>query len=204
MGIAHFIKDFLVVFHNATKAFSHVYNPTFCKVTPHLHDIYHKLVEYSKYDLEYFRDSMLLIKNKFGKYWGSLPILWGIATVLHPSYKVTFLSAMEIEMYEEKSANELVMSVQMYIIRLYDEYQACAGPILEQVPQSSSPAKEGTLQHLMNISKKIRVSNSRSGSISGSEFQDYLMQGLEEDHNLDILSWWKSQEHNFPILSKIA
>ncbi|CAM9002576.1 unnamed protein product [Rhodiola kirilowii] len=89
--VATLCMNFLSIFSSATKVCSGVYSPTANKVIKNLVDIYATFDAYKQ--LDSFRTAFEAMKHKFDKYWSEFPIVFCLATIMDPRFKLLAIEA---------------------------------------------------------------------------------------------------------------
>lgn len=80
--VAEIVRDFLEVFDSSTRIFSCIYHPTSCRVVIQLVNICLTFKTYSH--LDKFRDVLDVMRSKFDKYFGTLPLIYCFAVIIDP------------------------------------------------------------------------------------------------------------------------
>ncbi|BFG16830.1 hypothetical protein CerSpe_031040 [Prunus speciosa] len=153
------------------------------------------------------------MKSKFAKYFGDLPLIYGLGVILDPRNKTKILEVL-CEILYEGNANTIVEKVLTTLKELYEEYKLYLSlhdsrSQHEQAASTSSASCTSTFSRKRSRvddlcdSKRLNTSN-----FSSSELSRYLDSHTEmdddENNPLNILAWWKSQQKNYPVLSTIA
>ena len=152
--------------------------------------------------------------QKFKKYWGDpdkMNNLIFISCVLDPRYKIEYVSYTLGQMYGPVVGESLSQSVRNSLSELFADYVACYGKIdsasQESASQSSVSTSTISVKPVSVLKARFKQHQFVCG-IGGSKKSDldlYLTKSLlEEDGELDILKWWKSNCERLPILSKMA
>ena len=202
---------FLKVFYDATVAMSASYESTVVNFYHHLIKITDIFSQYASVDT--FIPILIVIREKFEKYWNTLPIIYGLAVIIDPRLKEAYLPNIFDAIYgsDASSCIEIhitrIKLISVTFKRLFNEYSAQLGVGSDQTPAHPTPPRPRSTSTWAKI--KFGGSSSR-GSTSGgetsvSELQQYLnAMTVEPDDDFNILAWWKSHEGRFPVLSTMA
>ena len=208
--------DFLEPFYNATTQLSGIYYPTSPLVLEWLMKIVDTFQEKST-------DRMLApivaaMKEKYLKYFDAIPHLYCFAIVLDPRKKLDGLDtafrfigdALDLDYSSAYS------HVKSEIFRVFDMYQDKFGQTRPRSEAAQNEKPKNTAA--ANMWKKLKSRDSSSSQTARSswnpraEFNHYLEidhvshdpRLQEEDDQIDLLGWWKDNEHQFPVLSQFA
>ncbi|KAL4618395.1 hypothetical protein ACB092_06G006700 [Castanea dentata] len=123
-----------------------------------------------------------LMRQKFVKYWGDIPFIFGMAIILDPRFKI-----------EENAYKNSEIGAQTQNTRSSLSSTSFLGDQEEQ-----------NAYHMVKR-RREQASSVTSGGLS--EFQFYLNQPLleiDEEGSFDLLDWWKTNQSKYPILSIMA
>jgi hypothetical protein len=208
-AMAIVICDFLRKFERATKIFSGVYYPT-------TNLVFYELTEMTEVFSMYRNDAFLYgiiapMEVKFNKYFEDFPYIFYFAAIMDPRLKFLGTKYLIECFYERMNYNDspvMVWSdVEAAIYALYDYYETQFGnkQSSRQTQTTSSRPKSSLLSGLALASKKTKTSHTLN------ELHYYIDRAAAPDidtdqgfESFDILSWWKSQESNYPVLSIMA
>ena len=105
------------------------------------------------------------------------------------------------------------------LYEMYNEYNTKYGNrrasnLATNFENPSSSSKDKSVAHLVNMIRRKFASGASSSSSSSTsslhELNLFLNNNIndrltpEEINNFNIFSWWKSQEHNYPVLAAMA
>ena len=188
----------------ATNQLSGIYYPTSCLA------LYFICSEYIFDPL--FGDIVRNMELKFKKYWEKPPILFALAAIMDPRYKLEGVIAM-LETISNNLNSQLGLDandVTKLFYEMYDNYFTKCGNTSTSQPVSSSSVgrKDRTWLAISSRSRgKQKVGSTSSGGIS--EFtnytnMDYVSEIELQKEQFDILMWWKAHETTYPVLSAMA
>ncbi|XP_019195806.1 PREDICTED: zinc finger BED domain-containing protein RICESLEEPER 2-like [Ipomoea nil] len=167
------------------------------------------------------RNMIEKMKTKFDKYWGDCNLLMAIGAILDPRYKMRLVNFAFNQIYNANDARINVTKVKDALYDLFYEYV--------QIDNMKIRKGSSSVTHVGSLSVASTCSTSKGKVvISGlslydkyldsvedetpnkSELDIYLEEGVyrcqdgEVTSGFDALSWWKSHELKFNILSKLA
>ncbi|XP_038723869.1 zinc finger BED domain-containing protein RICESLEEPER 2-like [Tripterygium wilfordii] len=193
-AIAEVIRDFLDVFHTATKIFCSIYYPTSSRVLMQLTHICMTFDKYSQFVA--FKNALVAMREKFSKYFDPLPILFSIAVVIDPRCKIEVLEVWLETLYanDPEKVKTQINEINNCLTQLYDEYKNQLGE--HRTPQnvtgsSSSSSSSSRFLGGFQLLKSRRTHSSTSSSGSTSELKMYLDQSVidfDPNPNFDILA----------------
>ncbi|KAJ0981634.1 hypothetical protein J5N97_009889 [Dioscorea zingiberensis] len=192
----------LLVFYNASNAFSGRKYPTSNVFFPLMCEIKLSLSTWAKSSIETIRNMATSMSTKFDKYWEKVHGIMGVATVLDPRYKLKLLEYFFPHLYGHLADYEM-QRITNYCYDLLHEYEistqtqtwqsSCNSPKVNDVDVSS---------FLDGFDSFVNDSNK---DILKSELDHYLEEKvLPRTPDFDILAWWKSCGLRYPILQMIA
>ena len=166
----------------------------------------------------YLQAVVLKMKGKFDKFWGELPLLVAIATVLHPRFNMTFLKFWLQEIYPEVEAKRQMTSVRDALYELFNAYvvnqvssnrgQGMHGDRPKGCSSSTSVDTGNDKDPLSRIEKEFELylSKERPAESNKSELDKYLEDVPYSwlDKSFNALEWWKGRRYGYDILSKLA
>lgn len=215
------VVDVLGVFYEATHVISGSHYPTSNVFLAVIWRVKHVLDEKEKnHPSEFIRNMVKKMKEKFDKYWGSCNLLMAIGAILDPRFKMRLVEFSFNKIYNESDARVNIMKVRDALYELFFEYVE----INNMRAQKGSSSRDHTIS---SVSTTSSMSKGRLVPSGLSMFDDYLntveehaptkseldiyleegvFRGQEGDvaSDFDALTWWKSQELKFNILSKLA
>ncbi|KAL9687412.1 hypothetical protein QQ045_031813 [Rhodiola kirilowii] len=192
-----------------------VYSPTSNKVINSLVDIY---ATFKAYDpLDAFRPTLAAMKLKFNKYWAYFPMIFCLATVMDPRFKLLAIESW-LSLYEltELDIEIKVTSVKTVLHQLYDMYKrnllaACTMNVDTGCLPTTYVALEPEIDvniHVVPSASMAKLKRARvSSSGASTDLEIYLnLDTLDIDDNstFNVLEWWKANSTMYPILSVIA
>ena len=157
----------------------------------------------------YLRAVVLKIKGIFDKFWGELPLLIALATVLDPRLNMNFLEFWFRENYPEFEAERKITYVRDALYELFNGYVVSQGSsnsgqgMHGDGPKGcSSSVCVDTEDDLFELYMEQRAAGSDK-----SELDMYLEEGpchRALGSGCSVLEWWKARSYGYPILSKMA
>ena len=90
--LVELVRDFLKVFDDSPKKFGGVYYPTSCRVIIQLTHICAKFSKFYEQTFEIFDETLDLMRPKFDKCWGDIPLIFGMTIILDPRFKIEELN----------------------------------------------------------------------------------------------------------------
>ncbi|CAM8918367.1 unnamed protein product [Rhodiola kirilowii] len=212
--IASLCMNFFKIFCSTTKVCSGVYSPTSNKVINSLVDIY---ATFKAYDtLDAFRPTLVAMKLKFNKYWADFPMIFCLATVMDPRFKLLAIESW-LSLYEltEIDIEMKVASVRTVLHQLYDMYKrnllAECTMNTDTVCMPTSFARESEIDVNIPVVPSASMARLKRARVSSSgastDLQIYLdLDTLDIDDNstFNVLEWWKANSTMYPVLSVIA
>ncbi|KAI3988219.1 hypothetical protein MKX01_012008 [Papaver californicum] len=242
MAYAHAITDsdwehaellcaFLKPFYDATNFFSGIHYVTSNSVLQYLYEI--GMVFKNNRDNPFFKATIAAMEEKFVKYRGNTPILFGLGSILDPCLNLrgveTTLSDIEecfgTSAYSIQCHGDQSRLMDAKMKSLFAEYMNIlhgkqVNTISSGPPTSTSNL--GTSVGPMHSGSSAEGSSTSSGgsfwaarrlhkrdplATSSEELKrDYAEPepALNDIENFDVLDWWKSNEKRYPVLSCIA
>ena len=215
--LAELVRDFLKVFDDSTKNFCGVYYPTSCRVIIQLTNICAKFSKFYGQTFGIFDETLDLMRQKFDKYWGDIPLIFGMAIILDPRFKIEELNVFLEIIYndEVEKIQKTIQSFQNSMTQLFDYYGNAyknfdIGAQTQNTRSSLSSTSSLSDQEEQNAYHMVKRRREQASSITSgglSEFQRYLNQPLleiDEEGSFDLLGWWKTNQSKYPILSIMA
>ncbi|KAL9687260.1 hypothetical protein QQ045_031659 [Rhodiola kirilowii] len=209
--IAQVTCEFLEIFNSSTKVCSGVYSPTSNRVVICLVDIYHTFVTYSH--MPPFKSALIAMKDKFDKYWSSFPMIFCLATVMDPRFKMFaiehWLNCFGIEADE---VSLRLNEIRYLLNQLYDTYKreftsSASGTAQSEPNIASESIVTGRVQNFsMQLLKRARLNSNTSTNTSDlNMYLELDVVEVQDETSFDILSWWKAHHETlYPILSSVA
>ena len=90
--LVELVRDFLKVFDDSPKKFGGVYYPTSCRVIIQLTNICKKFSKFYEQTFGIFDETLDLMRPKFDKCWGDIPLIFGMTIILDPRFKIEELN----------------------------------------------------------------------------------------------------------------
>ncbi|KAM5575092.1 zinc finger BED domain-containing protein DAYSLEEPER-like [Rosa sericea] len=159
------------------------------------------------------------MKDKFDKYWGTFPKAFCFATIFDPGFKLfalgEWLKCMGIDQLDvDTKLLELRTELQV----LYETYKKnivsnVAPRQSENLASSTSSLSPGSIalpivgNFSMQSLKRAKVSSSYTSTTSSNDLQMYYdlpTIEVDDDNQFSVLSWWKSNESLYPVVSLMA
>ncbi|XP_077239785.1 zinc finger BED domain-containing protein RICESLEEPER 2-like [Tasmannia lanceolata] len=208
---AKVICTFLKVFFDATKLFSgHKYTTS----NLYFHEVFEiqvRLRDMANHDDVSINLMAKKMQIKFDKYWKECNVMFAIAVVLDPRYKIEYLSFMYDEIFSKDEAKAQVSCIKRETFAIYDEYvstyssrQKRVVHSMEKDPEVDSGTCSGE-RRISNMQEKFFKMNAAKNNVrSSSELEQYLEEKNHPTDDLDILSWWKINSSKYPQLSHMA
>ncbi|XP_049932210.1 zinc finger BED domain-containing protein RICESLEEPER 3-like [Nymphaea colorata] len=202
--------QFLKVFYNATNLFSTSKQVTSNLVFEEVLSIYHHLRRHRGPSNEYMRALICKMQEKFDKYFKSYNILFAIAVVLDPMFKLSYLKYL-LDDLDKPDAIVKYEAVEKILHELYVEYKNMYGESdvsnmrMDNACTSTMIATE-EYRSVARFAFKAYFS-SVSPAVAHTDLDKYLIDPMKEiAHNADfnILSWWKTNESKYKIVAKMA
>ncbi|PIA29150.1 hypothetical protein AQUCO_06200023v1 [Aquilegia coerulea] len=174
------IRDFFKIFYVSTRLFSGVHYVTsssFCYQMSKIACILKTIADVPSFKLMY-ND----MKLKYDKYWKSVPMALGLASIMDPRYKLQVLEL----------CLELNYESEFYSDKLFDVFEVYQKKLNNNVvgPSNATPNRREA-----------------SYETSKSELHRYLDQPplmIPQESAFDILDWWRTQKASYPALSAMA
>ncbi|GKV51971.1 hypothetical protein SLEP1_g58582 [Rubroshorea leprosula] len=170
---------------------------------PELSEVDHILTKWER-DVDLYELAGKM-RTKYTKYWGDPremnKNIFSVV-VLDPRYKMDYLEYLMLKMYGRKSDGQLDDNGPLYVAMVKREM----GILFEEYKRlSSSTVKSSDPQSFDEQgSSSISATNMQSGK-KKTELEKYLAEDLEDENkNIDVLQWWKMNEHRFPVLATMA
>ncbi|KAI9193884.1 hypothetical protein LWI28_001003 [Acer negundo] len=193
-GEATAIYEFLISLDNVVCYFSLTQYPTTNLYFPKVCNIYKKLHSWEKSDYWDLRKVALYMRwEYFDEYWRNSSLILAITAVLDPRFKMDIVENWYKEIYGIDAHEEHLKMITEDITHVYNKYASSSADA------NSSTSYNKMLNHLRRSSF-----TSNSQNIVG-ELDRYLKEpkfpSIEE---FDILTWWRVNTPNFPILTRMA
>jgi hypothetical protein len=171
------------------------------------------------------RDVVVLMKSKFLKYWGNIPLLYSYAFILDPRAKLNgFTKAIQcLSTIMNRDYTTYYHHVKTELGNLFSKYELKFGGVRLQRPQhanngggkkvcswnrlfgSGSPSANASSAHSESIPVHS-ASPAHSTLPVGSELTSYLDSDhvSQFDDSFNILSWWHDHKRTYHVLSILA
>ncbi|KAK9713503.1 hypothetical protein RND81_06G031600 [Saponaria officinalis] len=212
--------DFLCVFMDATKSFSHVYktaSPYFLGniiLIAQLFDKYRSVESHSGF--------LPKIERKFLKYWTDIPHVYVFTIILDPRWK--FDGAISLVTIYKQLMNIVDFNVESYkdeirtaFFIVFKHYESLNGSLNRHSSRAGASSSGGAfagaaLNKLKGLVSQLRpdVVQSTTTTSDLAEYQmyinyDYMRSFSEDEANvLDLLGWWRGQRRQLPVMSAMA
>ncbi|KAK1257875.1 hypothetical protein QJS04_geneDACA014286 [Acorus gramineus] len=213
--ISKVFVQFLSIFYDASIACSGVYYPTSNLILRQLFNISCAFKEYRDYSI--LQQSIILMEQKFKKYFEDIPMLFCLAAVMDITIKLDTVKTI-ISRISDNVRFPMVISGEDVEFALTEMYKKYENKYANRTRASSSTSSIS----LLGKGKKkdyffdfvSQSSHTSHDSSSGSSHLNELFKYLENDwkslltekemENFDLLQWWKAHEVTFPVLSIMA
>ncbi|CAL9012630.1 unnamed protein product [Prunus brigantina] len=185
---------------------------------PRLTNIHGSFVAYSEFSV--LKDALTEMKTKFDKYWKEFPMVFCLATIMEPRFKlfaiVEWLDMIGIDQLTIDSKN---LALKTLLFQLSDIYKKNVIPDVVQnvqnvatsttLSQTSGSISVPIMRNfsIEGLKRKRLSSSSSSSSTNTSELQFYLdLPTIEvvDDNQFSLLDWWKNNKSTYPIVSLMA
>lgn len=153
------------------------------------------------------------MESKFKKYWLDIPNIFSFACVMHPRFKIKGAKLMldtisnNLGISTQSSPSQLRTDLEILFSSYQNKYSDFTPSSYGHMPSSSGASSSSThrLQFMANINAQLDSDVLFYGS-EKNELDDYLetRYKIPYDDDFDILGWWKTNEPQYPILSKMA
>ncbi|KAK0604709.1 hypothetical protein LWI29_018579 [Acer saccharum] len=209
--VAKVFVEFLKIFYDATVTLSGVYYPT-------SYEAIHRIVEMSEAINNYRADehlgiAVVAMEAKLKKYWSTIPLLYALSIVIDPRIKLSglelFLEVIGTNL--EIDYSDQVTDIRNKLFEVFRIYERRFGGIETQPSTELETQSEQTSWAILKRRKKDKSastsSTQRSGPSSCAELNRYLeaqFDAVEDKKELDLLLFWKSYTHRYPVLSQLA
>ncbi|XP_026437405.1 zinc finger BED domain-containing protein RICESLEEPER 2-like [Papaver somniferum] len=206
------VTKFLKVFHELTKIFSGSKYPTSNLYFERICQVQVLLKKESRSNLEFIRNMVKEMQEKFDSYWKELSPILAMAVVLDPRSKMNFVKFTYSKLYaDERELERQVNKVHNNIKALFNEYytlscsrasNSCAAQNLGVQNGGNFVVQEGS-----DFFQEYVATQERGGNVLTdlSELDEYLGETYRGCLNsLDILNYWKNHEQQYPVLSRMA
>ncbi|XP_024021323.1 zinc finger BED domain-containing protein RICESLEEPER 2-like [Morus notabilis] len=185
------IKTFLKLFYDATLKFSGTKYPTANLYFPSIWHCCFMLKQYLEGDDEYLKYMATAMWGKFQKYWSQFHLTLAIACVLDPRFKLRLVEFSYKKLYGDDCVECISMRSTLYSI--FEEY--------------NKKKKASTSQRPILLKLEFDEMSSVDSTTTSqkSELDLYLDEPrLARTADLDILSFWKSNQFRYPALASMA
>ncbi|KAL6606746.1 hypothetical protein ACP70R_042399 [Stipagrostis hirtigluma subsp. patula] len=200
---ADLLCKLLKVFNDATKVVSGTLYPT---SNLHFHEIWDVKValeeDYGS-DLEII-EMVTYMRRKFSKYWKLSWLTLSIPVVFDPRFKYKLLEFRFNQAFGSKAQSNLER-VKKLVVQLFKEYSDLSASNEESAQQvgdiemvTNENGRYADFDTYMSLS-------SHSSNEVPSELEMYLGKPpIPRSDKFDILSWWKNNSLEYPVLARIA
>ncbi|XP_024019952.1 zinc finger BED domain-containing protein RICESLEEPER 2-like [Morus notabilis] len=201
------IKTFLKLFYDATLKFSGTKYHTANLYFPSIWHCCFMLKQYSEGDDEYLKYMAIAMWGKFQKYWSQFHLTLAIACVLDPHFKLGLVEFSYKKLYGDDCLECISMRSKLYSI--FEEYNKKKKDSTSQKTnafESFMMEKEGNDDVDVIFKEFDEMSSVGSTTASHkSELDLYLDEPrLARTAELDILSFWKSNQFRYLALAYMA
>ncbi|CAM8893299.1 unnamed protein product [Rhodiola kirilowii] len=201
-GQIEMIAKFLEEFYEVTSLFSGSKYATSNLFFPKVFKIQHSIREAMMHRDDFMRHMGNEMSAKFQKYWSDYSLTLGIAVVMDPRYKMSFVEWAYIKLRGENSL-EVVMFKDT-LNSLYEAYVDRWSSQTSSIDHVNEGCSYSQGEDALFQDFDSSYNNATSSSVR-NELQSYLYeQRLDRKMELDVLGWWKKEEFRYPILSRLA
>jgi hypothetical protein len=153
--------------------------------------------------------------DKFDKYWDQPNKVLLVASLLNPQYKIALLKFCWTEAYGEEVAEQRVADVRKWFKEYYEYYECIVQSSSQGSNINSSHEVGGSANMPSTLTGKRKLElgfalfkqQYRPNHSRRSEVDIYLEDSLvplSEGETVDVLTWWKRNTENYPVLAKMA
>ena len=160
-------------------------------------------------NLDIFNDAIFAMIEKFRKYWGEIPLIFYLGLIVDPRLKFEALDEWLTIIYfnDQIKIEEIKNEINSLLYNLYNYYKEKYGDDISSIKlpptsTSSSSFYKGALEMLK--SRKKTTNSSPNNTTDLDRYLNIDLISFEDDEDFDILIWWKSQQHKYPVLFIIA
>ncbi|KAJ4702657.1 Zinc finger BED domain-containing protein [Melia azedarach] len=210
--LAQILANKLKPFYDVTEIFSGTKYPTSNLFFVHICEIRLSLDEWLGSSYEEIKKMATIMIEKFEKYWKDVHGILALATILDPRYKMKLIEYYFPMIYGDDSLFQ-IERVHNFCGDLIKDYESKL-KLREGSYSSSASSSSHSISHsLMSFSerqaeRRLGFRNFVKSNVieqKKTELQSYLDDGILVDFdNFDILSWWRVNQCQYPLLSKIA
>lgn len=141
--------------------------------------------------------------EKYDKYWVNVNGLMGVATILDPRFKTKLIRFYFSKIYNENEVNYEVDRIRSLLVELVEEYGNKNGKNQASTSRSTTPNFSNTKSYMKEYAQFLKEDNDEVQEIS--DLDKYLgAQPIPLVDDFDILNWWKTNGHSYPILQQIV
>ncbi|KAL6558272.1 hypothetical protein OROMI_018622 [Orobanche minor] len=210
------MRDILEPFYDITMLFSGSEYPTSNLYFENVWRIAMLLKELEKSSDDTLRTMAIDMKSKFDKYWLSseeddYTTLFAFALVLDPRYKLFVLLYFYKKLYEDDvKARQKVRDVQFQLSMLFNEYvpnmsNNSHGAYLATFATTTNMKTRGSRKRTFDFMEDLEKEDEDFDCFRKTKLDLYLEEDrLDRSAQLDILKYWKDNEHRFGDLSNLA
>ncbi|KAF3780232.1 Zinc finger BED domain-containing protein DAYSLEEPER [Nymphaea thermarum] len=202
--------QFLKVFYDATNLFSTTKQVTTNLVFEEILSIYNHLYRHRGASNEHIRALACKLQEKIDKYFKGYNILFAIAAILDPRFKLSYLKYL-LGNLDKPDAIVKYEIIESTFHELYGEYKNMYedSDTCNMGRANASTSTMIAMEEYKSVSRyefKAYV-NFVSPVVVHTDLDKYLLDPMEEiSHTVDfnILSWWKTNESKYKILARMT
>ncbi|KAG6518833.1 hypothetical protein ZIOFF_022314 [Zingiber officinale] len=209
------IYKFLEVFYETTTLFSGLKYPTANLYFPRIFMVQLTISQAMQSSDDFMRSMANRMFHKFDKYWKDYNILFAIAMIVDPRFKMQFVEFCYNKLYGHGS-NELSL-VRSKLVSLFEEYMHMS--IASKVSTSSASLSSHSAiddnaslalnlgSGCMDVLKEFDTFQSLEfiGRAQKSQLELYLEEPtIDRITKLDVLGFWKAHQFRYPDLAQMA
>ncbi|KAE8669896.1 hypothetical protein F3Y22_tig00112215pilonHSYRG00241 [Hibiscus syriacus] len=200
------ICELLEVFNDITLVFSASKYPTTNNYFPCICGLRIAMSNWLSSPCDYIKKMVLVMLEKYNKYWADVNGLMGVATILDPRFKLKLIHFYFEKNYESFTVQAEIDRIEGLLHDLVDEYGS----------------RNGKNQASKSKTKSVGFFNTKGKGTMLNEFAEFVEQNntaISEKFDLDryletanilfvddfdILNWWKTNGNNYSTLQQIA
>ncbi|KAJ1253533.1 hypothetical protein BS78_K242300 [Paspalum vaginatum] len=149
------------------------------------------------------------MQKKYDKYWKRTNIALAVACFLDPRYKKKLVEYFMLKIYKERALSEVSRFMDV-VKQLFQAYLNSALESTQYVPPPE-PSAANTLGVNSDIEDFLYKDEDAANRDEISELDVYMKEKIfrwvdpcGKGAQFDVLSWWKSNQVKYPVLSRLA
>ncbi|XP_054796161.1 zinc finger BED domain-containing protein DAYSLEEPER-like [Prosopis cineraria] len=140
------------------------------------------------------------MKQKFDKYWNEYSVILALAIVFDPRWKFNIIQYCYTKI-DPITCHEKVANIKSKLIFMFNEYSSMGTSTNLEVDGATSGS---SYKASIVTTHHSSLASSVSTSTSFDDAFDEPILKPDSWKELDVLNWWKSNQHRYPILSRMA